>query len=236
MKILPTHLLSLNFWRILKDYTGATGGRGRSGRLEHPVALGEFLDSRASHVAQTALYGYMKTRAGTRFPALFDDPVMLASINIAKWQIWLACLSDLAIYSGILVRLRTDASAARIRTLLGPVVVAVLFRTGIPEDAGDEFPATARRVVARITAFDFDDLDALADDDSAFTESPRALVYWSPIADELKNLDVEIIRNSVRFRWQEVRRELRKRLRAAALVAASDAASAESVQPAKTGG
>lgn len=104
-KITGKVLFSLNFWTILGNYMGV--GKGAGGyRLDTPAALGAFLHSRASHVAQTSLYGYMKTRAGTRFPALFENSAILASINIAKWQVWLACLSDLAVYSGVLIRLR----------------------------------------------------------------------------------------------------------------------------------
>ncbi|MEO1848454.1 MAG: esterase, partial [Pseudomonadota bacterium] len=62
--------------------------------------LGEFIDTRSSLVAQTSLYGYIKTRAGTRFPDLFENEEFLRSINIAKWQIWAACVSDLAVFSG----------------------------------------------------------------------------------------------------------------------------------------
>ena len=50
------------------------------------------------------------------------------------------------------------------------------------------------------------------DDDSIFSQSPEALYYWSPIADELKIRDEEIVRNSVRFRWIEVRRSARQLL------------------------
>jgi hypothetical protein len=32
------------------------------------------------------------------------------------------------------------------------------------------------------------------------------VLKWSPIADELKRLDEEIVINSVRFHWQEIRR------------------------------
>ena len=48
---------------------------------------------------------------------------------------------------------------------------------------------------------------AVGDQEAAFTESPTALVRWAPIIDELKQLDEDIVRNSVRFRWQEVRRD-----------------------------
>ena len=53
-----------------------------------------------------------------------------------------------------------------------------------------------------------------------------ALVRWAPIMPELKELDAEIVMNSVRFRWQEVRRELRSTLDAAKLL--EDVAHSES--------
>ncbi|MDD9810453.1 MAG: hypothetical protein OXU71_01870 [Gammaproteobacteria bacterium] len=194
---------------------------GRRGALDSPAALGEFLDSRASHVAQTALYGYMKTRAGTRFPALFEDPAMLTSINIAKWHVWAACLSDLAVYSGVLLRRDSGAPAETVRAALMPLVARALESSGgggDRDEAGEDFPAAVARVKARLAGCD---LDALGDDDSAFTESPRALVHWAPIADELKRRDAGIVRNSVRFRWQEIRRDLRRRLRAREVMAAA---------------
>jgi hypothetical protein len=52
-------------------------------------------------------------------------------------------------------------------------------------------------------------------------ESPPALVKWAPIIDELKRLDEAIVRNSVRFRWQEVRRDLRRDLDPAAVMASA---------------
>ena len=56
------------------------------------------------------------------------------------------------------------------------------------------------------------DWRAVDDDESEFSASPEALVRHAPIIPELMALDEEIVRNSVRFRWQEVRRELRAKL------------------------
>jgi 2'-5' RNA ligase len=53
---------------------------------------------------------------------------------------------------------------------------------------------------------------AVGKDEAAFTESPAGLVRWAPVMDELKELDEEIVRNSVRFRWQEVRRDFSRHL------------------------
>jgi hypothetical protein len=57
-------------------------------------------------------------------------------------------------------------------------------------------------------------------DEAAFTESPAGLVRWAPVIDELKQLDEEIVRNSVRFRWQEVRRDFARHLDARAMLGA----------------
>ena len=97
----------------LRDYLGGSR-RGRLRRIDTPAALQAFLGARSSHVAQTALYGYLKARAGTRFPELFEHPTYLESINIAKWQVWLACLSDLSVYAGGLLAARAPGDAARV--------------------------------------------------------------------------------------------------------------------------
>jgi hypothetical protein len=43
-------------------------------------------------------------------------------------------------------------------------------------------------------------------------------VRWAPIVENLKELDEEIVKNSVRFRWQEIRRDLRRNLDAGAVL------------------
>lgn len=200
--------------RIARAYFGI-GGSNNSGRgkLDSPDALRIFIHRNASHVAQSALYGYMKTRAGTRFPELFQTPELLASINLAKWQIYLACLSDLTLYSGLLLRahIGSNASAQQIRPILRWMVTQTLSEVGTPQEAGEKFQANAARVLKRIASADLTPKQT-QDPDTIFTASPQALVEWAPVADHLKELDTEIIRNSVRFRWHEVRRRLQKQL------------------------
>tara|TARA_B100000676_G_C18029395_1_gene817666 strand:- start:188 stop:409 length:222 start_codon:yes stop_codon:yes gene_type:complete len=41
-----------------------------------------------------------------------------------------------------------------------------------------------------------------------FSESLDALIHWAPVADELKQYDVEALRNSMRFQWKHVRDQL----------------------------
>lgn len=192
---------------------------GRRRRLEpirDAAALRAFLQTRASYVAQMTLYGYLRTRAGVRYPELFDDDRFVASVNIAKWHVWLACLSDLAVYAGGLVRQRSGASDAAVGNLLCRLVDEILGETGTPPDAGPEFAEHAGRVRARLRLCDW---KAQTDDANPFSESPGALVYWAPVVEDLKALDEEIVRNSVRFRWQEIRQQLRLVLDARSVLA-----------------
>jgi hypothetical protein len=172
-----------------------------------------FLETRASFMAQSSLYGYLRTRAGMRYPELFDDDPFVVSINAAKWNVWLACLSDLAVYAGGLLARHGQAAAAGLAVTR--IVERVLQRTGVPEGAGPAYPVEVARLRQRLAGCDW---AAVTDDEAPFSHSPDALVRWAPVIDELKALDAGIVRNSVRFRWQEVRRELRRSLDAAAVL------------------
>jgi len=201
-------LFTRNYWEMLGDYVGI--GRKRKAKpIADQDSLAEFISSRASHVAQTSLYGYLRTRSGTRFPTLFENPDILMSINIAKWHIWLACVSDLSIFTGQCMYQSGKFDVAVIAELVPDAVQQVLDETGEPEEAGADFVAAREKILQRITTCDW---KLERDDDTVFSQSPEALFYWSPIADELKQRDEMIVRNSIRFRWIEVRRSLRKLL------------------------
>ena len=213
---------------MLAEYLGA-GTAGRKRAVADVAALRHFLDTRASHVAQTTLYGYLRTRAGTRYPVLFEDDAFVVSINHAKWQMWLACLSDLAVFAGGLLARRSQAGPAAAGAVVRRTVEAILEHAGIPDDSGPLFAEGADAVRNRLARCDWPAFansegafangeGAHADGEAAFTASPEALVRHAPIIPELMALDEEIVRNSVRFRWQEVRRELRATLDADAVL------------------
>ena len=199
---------------LLAEYLGARRA-GRKRAVADAASLTHFLDTRASLVAQTTLYGYLRTRAGARYPELFENDAFVVSINHAKWQMWLACLSDLAVYAGGLLAHRSPGRAAAGGAAVRRSVDAILDRTGRPDDAGPHFDEGAEAVRERVGGCDW---TALGDGEAAFTASPEALVRHAPIIPELMALDEEIVRNSVRFRWQEVRRDLRAALDAEAVL------------------
>ena len=204
-------------WTGLRDYFGSLGRR-RAEPINDRASLRRFLETRASFVAQTSLYGYLRTRAGQMYPQLFEGEQFARSMNIAKWHVWLACLSDLSVYVGGLLAGQSPTRAQTAGRLLQDVVAEILSATGTPVDADAEFTAHAERVRTRLAGCHW---DRVADDETPFRESPTALIRWAPIIENLKELDETIVRNSIRFRWQEIRRTVRRDLDADALLQAT---------------
>ena len=149
------------------------------------------------------------------YPQLFQDDAFVRLVNVAKWHVWLSCLSDLSVYAGGLLAQRSEVAPTEISVLLEKLVADILDDAGTPAEAGEEFNAHVGLVRARLAGCDW---RRIADDETPFTESPAALVRWAPIVENLKELDEEIVRNSVRYRWQEIRRDLRLNLDAGAVL------------------
>lgn len=195
--IRPAELLD-----TFRSYFGL-GRAARLGPIDTPEALAHFLETRASFIAQTSLYGYLRTRMGMRYPELFDDDVFVVGINVAKWQIWLDCLGDLGVHAGARIAQAHPREAERVGAMIAELMDGILARAGTPPDAGPDYGAHRERLRDRVARTDW---LAMGDREAAFSESPRSVLRWAPIADELKELDEEIVINSVRFHWQEVRR------------------------------
>ena len=145
---------------------------------------------------------------------MFENPDILKSINIAKWHIWLACVSDICVYAGQCLHQSGKFDASDIKELMPLAIEQILDDTGDPAEAGEDFVAAKEKLVQRIAVYEW---HIERDDDSVFSQSPEALFYWAPIADELKERDETIVKNSVRYRWIEIRRSLRKLLDCKAL-------------------
>lgn len=189
-------------------------------RSEPPVAtvagLVKYVDTRSKFVAQTTLYGYIKTRAGTRYVSLYEDELFARSVNIAKWEIWLACLCDLATYCAASIGRRVGARPDELAALAIHVVDSATMAEQVPAERpqgfGDIREAFAKR--AHRTLW-----HQIEPGEGPFESSLDALVEWAPIADELKILDEEIVRNSMRFKWKKVRDQFEELIDAEAVLA-----------------
>ena len=199
-------LVSPKFWRGLPHYIGFSKQKEKFSIVD-ASSMEQFISSRANHISQISLYGYMRTRVGTRYPELFENSDILVSINIAKWHIWLACVSDLCVFFGQIIFRSERLSSTETGLLVSSVINRLLQQAEYTADAGPDFESAIEKSRQRIRTCDW---SIERDDDTIFSQSPEALYHWSPIADELKIRDENIVRNSIRFRWIEVRRSARQ--------------------------
>jgi len=166
--------------------------------------FGHFLATRSAFIAQKTLYGYVKTRMGMKYPVMFQDEVFIESLNIGKWQVYAACLSDLAIYMAARIYGRTGDKDVAARVAAHWYGEIINDRFSVEEFTGDR-AALIDEFNNRLALVDW---NHATEPEGAFKESPKALVRWAPIDPSLKKLDAPLVMNSIRFQWQRVRSDL----------------------------
>ena len=163
--------------------------------------LENFIKERAAHVTQTTLYGYLKTRIGTRYVAMLEDEKFSESINIAKWNIYVVAISDLTFYvfSYLIDKknLKQNDAEEIFLNIINAESKNGLSQT-IYDKSKNEFISKAKNVNWNQYYLN-----------NPFKESGLALYNWSPIADELKVLDKEIVLNSIKLKWNLVENEFK---------------------------
>jgi hypothetical protein len=172
--------------------------------------LQSFVASRAAFIAQKKLYGYLKTRMGTNWPKVFEDELFKESISVAAVNIFAASLSDLTIHA-VASALKDTGLDDQHKADIARQFYARGLADNEPVAATGEFDVAQakRQFDQRLEGTDWN-FGALRAEN--FTRSPAALLRWSPIADELKQFDAEIVENSMKFAWIEIRRDLHARL------------------------
>jgi hypothetical protein len=196
------------FW---SNFSGRLTFRHESGPIDSIARLTDFATTRASFVAQKTLYGYLKTRMGTRYPSMFEDPIFVDSINIAKLHVYAGCLSDFTVYA-IAYALQGHPANDKLRCL----IARQCFETGLAnneEQVGGVKQFSRADAVAEFEAR----LRATTWADSAvgrenFAHSATMLMTWAPIAPELKKYDSEVVKNSIMFAWHGIREQFKKRV------------------------
>ena len=163
--------------------------------------LENFVQERSAHVTQTTLYGYLKTRIGTRYALMVEDEKFSESINIAKWNIYVAAISDLTFYVfSYLIDKKNLKENDSEKIFLN--ILDKEFENGLDkkiyENAKNEFIVKAKSINWHNYHLS-----------NPFKESGLALYKWSPIADELKVLDKEIVLNSIMLKWNLVENEFK---------------------------
>ena len=158
--------------------------------------LQKFIQQRSAHVTQNTLYGYLKTRMGHKFTIMVDDDVYSKSINIAKWNIYMASLVDLTFY--VFSYLINEKN---LKENDSKEIFLNIIKKEKENGLSEEVYVKAKEIfLKRYETIDFNKHYL----ENPFQESCEALYHWSPIADELKNLDKKIVLNSMSLKWNLV--------------------------------
>jgi hypothetical protein len=178
--------------------------------------LYDFIDSRAAFVSQVTLYTYVKARAGTRFPKLFQNDDFLTSLRIARWHVYGAAICDLGLFA--IAQLKRDGGLNDMaaQELAIEMLDGILLDYDQDDIDPKDFAAMGDTGKQRAA---FANWDSIADGPAAFQSSSDAVFRWAPIADELKDNDEEIVRNSIHLRWIGVRRDLKELIKPALILA-----------------
>ena len=191
------------------------------GLLRHPdlETYGQLIDyaeKNAAYVSQVTLYTYVKARAGTQFPKMFENEMFLTSLKIARWHIFGAAVADMALFAAAQFHVAGDLDRPDTQRFATGIIEAIL--TNYEQD--DVAPTVFLEMMADgVRRAAFANWGDIADGPAAFQRSADAVYEWAPIADELKSLDEEIVRNSIHLRWIGVRRDTKALMRRDAILA-----------------
>ncbi len=169
----------------------------------------EFLASRSSYVAQKKLLEYVKGRMGASYPTHFENDEFIASLRIAQWHVYAACLSDLSLWMSAQL-MNSGASPDEACAIAGSSHRSVIDDRFADESFGGDRHVFQDDFEARAALSDWQKMAGSNFD--VFERSSQELVRWAPIADQLKRFDREIVFNSLRFAWMDVREQYRSKL------------------------
>ena len=169
--------------------------------------LRPYIQKQSAWVSQVTLYGYLKTRMGTRYVLMFNDEKFLASINLAKWNIYSTALQDLTLFTlSYLKVFHNSHETIRAKEIYEEILNNEINNNGMPEDI---VLKGKNLFEERLNKIDWNKYY----ESWPFNESALALYEWAPIAENLKILDRKIVLNSVILKWDIVKKEFLERIK-----------------------
>ena len=168
--------------------------------------LENFIQSKSAWVTQTTLYGYLKTRMGTRYVLHFENDKFMGSVNLAKWNIYAVALQDLTFF--IFSYLKANSNYQDVDK------AKEIFQKILDDEISNKMPLdiieeAKKNFNGRLKNINWDTCHV----DLPFNTSALSLYKWAPIAEELKTLDRKIVLNSVILKWDIVKKEFRERIK-----------------------
>ncbi len=159
-----------------------------------------FIQTKSAWVSQVTLYNYLKTRMGTRYVLMFNDEKFLASINLAKWNIYSIALQDLTLFTLSYLKVFYNSHETTKAKEIYEEILNNEITNGMPEDIVSKGKNLFEE---RLKKIDWDKYY----ESWPFNESALALYEWAPIAENLKILDRKIVLNSMILKWENVQKE-----------------------------
>ena len=168
--------------------------------------LENFIQTKSAWVTQVTLYGYLKTRMGTRYVLHFENDEFMGSVNLAKWNIYSVALQDLTFFT--FSKLKADFNYQEMKN------AEEIFFKILDDETSNKMPQdiienAKKNFVERMKSINWDTYH----NDLPFNPSALSLYKWAPIAEELKNLDRKIVLNSVILKWNVVKKEFDERIK-----------------------
>ena len=162
--------------------------------------LKSYVQKQSAWVSQVTLYGYLKTRMGTRYVLMFNDEKFLASIKLAKWNIYSIALQDLTLFTLSYLKVFYNSQETTKAKEIYEEILNNEIINGMPEDIVSKGKNLFEE---RLTKIDWNKYY----ESWPFNESALALYEWAPIAENLKTLDRKIVLNSMILKWENVQKE-----------------------------
>ena len=174
-------------------------------KIDNFDTLEDFIQTKSAWVTQVTLYGYLKTRMGTRYVLHFENDVFMSSVNLAKWNIYAVALQDLTFFTFSYLKKNFHYNEVE--------KAKEIFLKILDDEISNKMPLdiienAKKSFDERLQNINWD----LYHDDLPFNPSALSLYKWAPIAEDLKTLDRKIVLNSVILKWDIVKKEFKERI------------------------
>ena len=168
--------------------------------------LEDFIQSKSAWVTQVTLYGYLKTRMGTRYVLHFENDKFMGSVDLAKWNIYAVALQDLTFYTFSILKKNFNYQNIDNAKEIFFKILDDEISNKMPLDIVEE---AKKNFVERLKKINWN----MYHNDLPFNPSALSLYRWAPIAEDLKTLDRKIVLNSVILKWKVVEKEFVERIK-----------------------
>ena len=167
--------------------------------------LEEFIQMKSAWVSQVTLYGYLKTRMGTRYVLHFENDEFMKSVNLAKWNIYAVALQDLTFYTFSHLKAHFNLKEINRSKEIFLKILDDETSNNMPLEIIDEAKKSFNERIEKINWENYYS-------DIPFNQSALSLYKWAPIAEDLKILDRKIVLNSVILKWDVIKKEFIERV------------------------